>query len=994
MPHGMTSILLYFFVLATGASGLIFQVAWQKYLSRLLGSDNTATAIILATFLGGLSLGYYLCGKLTTRVKNHFKAYAILEGIIALWCLSFPTLFSLVHSLTRTWDFSPPLLIIVQGMICSAGLMAVPTICMGGTIPFLTRALSKNVEESTGVHARVYATNTAGAFAGTLLAGFFLVPALGLPLTVMGAALLNVGASLFFYLISLRKNRHEVMITSAPEPESSPVRTTSLFPPAILYSVVFLSGFYVMTLENILIRFTNLSLGSSSYSFTMIVSVFILSIAIGSFAVGRIRKLPGDLLFFNQLLITLLLLLIYLSLDTWPYWAHLIRMCFQSNMAGFWAYYACVFLVLTLVLILPVSLMGATVPITFHELKRDLHSVGKHSGTLFSLNTAGNLTGSLAGGIVLFYIFNNAGIFLTAVCLAALSTCLAAWHVSRKYFLLASAIGAACIILVLFTPLYEESHFVFGTFRIRTPRPASFSGPSRFLKEHTNFAGKVKYYNDGPSATVAVTESRKKYPPDNQKALSIIINGKSDSNTITDIDTIRLLAHIPALLARQRKKVMVIGIGTGVSAGQLALYPDVESIDIAEISPSVIEALPYFSIATNAVHKDPRVTIHMGDAFRVLGRSSEKWDIVISEPSNPWVTGIDLLYTLEFYRLVREHLSEDGMLLQWTHLYSASPAMVGMIVNTARKVFENLRVFHGCGSDIFILASMRDITPEDLERAEELLNDSKGLQASLQGINIGSLDSILLREIWPPSYLAEQFSGFGIQTLDNPRLHYLAGKRFFIGASVPDDFLFNWETARYLDEYLMVMKHPDWRTLLFEKEEYGSLLASTRTQAFGQELPMAAALKLKAYLGDPSGFPLSGKEKKYFRVDLIPLITGSAQNEEAWKKAGLAGASLREKAAAMIDHTSTFKNWIVPYPTGGLQALLKRGIQNGKDACEKNWFRLQLAHLLIIENGDTKMIKKILDRAIKGKDGRILLKEKDRLLMMIVEERVQKLPAQ
>ncbi|MFH1437447.1 MAG: hypothetical protein ABIJ56_17205, partial [Pseudomonadota bacterium] len=443
---------LYLFVFATGAAGLIYQVAWQKYLSRLFGCDNIATAIILATFLGGLSFGYYLCGKLTTRVKNYFRAYAYLEGAIALWCLCFPTIFALVDHLTGSWSFAPPALIIVQAFACSVLLMGVPTVCMGGTIPFLTRGISKNVAEATGIHARVYGINTAGAFLGTLMAGFFLVPAFGLPLTVMGASVLNIGAFLFFYFLSGKQKGADRDEPAEPEPEKeeqgqtdekAPAAPRTLpplkFPGLVLYAIAFLSGFYVMTLENVLIRITNLSLGSSSYSFSMIVSVFVLSIAIGSYAVSRARQLPRRSLFINQLAITLLLMLLYLSLDSWPYWAHVIRITFQSNAVGFWAFYGGLFLVMTLVLVLPVSLMGATVPIAFHELKEDLKNVGRDSGTLFSWNTTGNLTGSLLGGIVFFYLLDNPAVFSTAIFFAAVSTCLAAWPLRRKYMAAAAA---------------------------------------------------------------------------------------------------------------------------------------------------------------------------------------------------------------------------------------------------------------------------------------------------------------------------------------------------------------------------------------------------------------------------------------------------------------------------------------------------------------------------------------------------------------------------
>jgi len=538
MRLNFVSIPLYFIVFATGAAGLIFEVTWQRYLSRLVGCDSMATAIILAIFLGGLSLGYYLCGKLSTRVRNHFKAYALLEGIIGAWCLYFPTLFKTVESLTQSWSFSLPIMIVLQGSLCSALLMGIPTICMGGTIPLLTRAISRNVEEATRIHAKVYSINTAGAFLGALLAGFYLIPNHGLPMTIMGTAFLNLGAGLFFFVIpNVTKQTGPSEFGEKTINETSLLRTSVSpgFPSGILYFMSFLSGFYVMTLENSLIRITNLYLGSSSYTFSIIVSVFILSIAIGSYVVGKLKHISKRILFMNQLFITLLLLAIYTSLDTWPYWAHIIRITFQSNMAGFWGYYIYVFLAIILILILPVGLMGATMPIIFHELKRDLNNVGKLSGILFSLNTIGSLTGSLIGGIVFYYFFNIAEVFLLAILFAGFSTCLAGRHLAKRYFLPAIFLAVTIILFIIFSPFYNEKNFIFGTFRIREALDFSLSGPGTFFKKR-NAKHELKFYKDGPTSTVAVTESPK-HPAFDLKPMSIISNGKSDSSTILDVYT-------------------------------------------------------------------------------------------------------------------------------------------------------------------------------------------------------------------------------------------------------------------------------------------------------------------------------------------------------------------------------------------------------------------------------------------------------------------------
>jgi spermidine synthase len=985
---------IYFFIFITGAAGLIYEVTWQKYLSRILGSDSVATAIILATFLGGLSAGYYLCGKLTMKVKNHFKAYALLEGIIAVWAIFFPVIFNSVDSVTRGWSFSPPFFILLQGLLCSVLLMGVPTVCMGGTIPFLTRGISQSVEDATRIHANVYGINTAGAFMGTLAAGFFLIPSLGLPLTLMETALLNLSAALFFFFSSGRYKSWEADASGRPaaaeQIDSNAEIRGFRYPPLVLFTVAFLSGFYVMTLENLFIRFVNLSFGSSSYSFTIIVSVFILAIAIGSYAVGRLKQIPRNLLFFNQLFIALILVLLYFTLDTWPYWAHLIRISIQSNVAGFWTYYADVFIALTLVLILPVSLMGATIPITFHEIKRDLANVGRHSGLLFSWNTIGNLIGSIIGGIVLFQAFDLPGVFCIAIFFASLSACLAGWRFSKKSFTLAAVVAVVALIFAFTTPFYEFTHFMVGTFRYRSPLTSSMTGPHKFFLQQTQDRT-LQFYKDGSEASVAVMEYPENEHFRGQKSLSIIINGKSDSATIGDMYTLKLSAHLPALLSSQRRNAMVIGLGTGVTAGELALYPDVERIDVAEISPTVVKALPYFNRANYNLQNNPKVKIHIGDAFRILGRSKNTtWDIIISEPSNPWVTGVDLLFTKEFYALAKKHLSANGILLQWVQIYDANIQMVGMILNTVMQEFLHCHVFMANSGDLLIVATDQEFTKEALERAETLLKTNQAVRTSLDTIHLSTLDSILLRELWSTSYIRDFFPDSGIQTMDHPRLHYLAGKMFFMGVRIDGNTLLGAGSVPYISEYLMVRKHPEWKDLEIDAETFGLFLNSTRDVVFGTDIPIGPPFRLKAYLYDSKKFPLSEREKEFFLVDLIPLLAGKVRGKEAWTKTGLNGASYRRKGEAMLSHLRRHRNWIVPYPIDGLKSFLEEGIVKAADSYEKNWFAVQTALLLMYERADTNQIKTVHDRLERDKDGRVLLEKRDEGLLEFIEMRLKK----
>jgi len=986
MPKTLLSFCIYFFILLTGAAGLIYQVTWQKYLSRLLGSDSVATAVILASFLGGLSLGYYLCGKLTTKIKRHFLGYAVLEGIIGLWCLLFPYIFRAVDYLTKSWSFSPPFIIICQGVFCSALLMAIPTICMGGTIPFLTRGISKNVAEATSVHATVYAVNTAGAFLGALVAGFLLIPYYGLPTTMMNTSLLNFGAFLFFIVTPKLMRQIDIepepiTMTGKPVPDTS---DSPRFPPLLLYVIAFSSGFYVMSLENVLIRITNLSLGSSSYSFSIIVAVFILSIAAGSYVVAGFKHISKWLLYANQLLITIFLMIIFFSLDKWPHWAHLIRIAVQSNASGFWGYYTLIFLGLTSMLILPIGLMGATVPIIFHELKRDLPNVGRHSGMLLSWNTAGNLIGSLAGGIILYYFLNNKGVFLTASFLAALSAFLAGWRLSKKVILPTAACVAIIGLLGFSSSFYNHKNFVAGLFRVRNPLAYSFSDSKYFFKQfHKGF--ELKYYNDGPTATVAVTQDKHKFPLFDQKSMALFINGKSDSSTIGDVYTVKLLAHIPALLAEKRSSVMVVGLGTGVTAGELTLYPDVERIDVTEISPSVVAALPLFHQFTHDVHKDPRVNIHIGDAFRIIGRSKKKWDIIISEPSNPWVTGVDSLFTREFYHLVKNHLTDSGVMMQWAHTIVASPGMIEMILNTVQQEFTHSHVFLG-GSDLLIMASNQPVSCSNLIQAEAVLKNNEKVKQSLQEINVSSLASILVKERWTSSYLAYYFSDSDIQSLDFPKLHYLAGKDFFLGKNLPLKHFLNSKTSAYIDEYLFYKQCENWNIAAGTKEAFYSLVDSTRSRVdYEKVLPITKALLFRSYLSDPKQYPLSRELLGEFRDDLLFFIARYPESEKEWGVVGLEQAPIRAKAEPLLAHIEQFRSWMVPYPLDGILALLEKGITQGQDAYEKNWCALQLATLLKKERVRRNVINAILENTIKGSDGEIILKEEDEYLLKSIE---------
>jgi len=803
----------YLLTFLTGAAGLIYQIAWQKYLARLLGSDSLATATVLGVFLAGLSLGYFVCGRLTVRTKHLFGTYGMLEGVIGVWGIGFPLLFRIVEAATRGWPTPSPGGRVLLGTLVGVVLMGLPTLCMGGTVPMLTRGLSRSLDEATRVHARIYGINTAGAFLGALAAGFVLIRWIGLPATVRGAALINLAAAGFFVsygprlAAALAGGALDPPATRRPSRKKPRADVTQGSPPVAwaLYAIAFLSGLYFMTLESLLVRITNLSLGSSSYSLALVVAVFVLAVAAGAFWVSRRSSISPSALWLNQTVIAVGLMALFVTLDKWPYAAHLLRIRLPHTLAGFAGFQLAAFCGLLLVLALPVGFMGATLPLVFHALKRNLADVGYRAGVLFAWNAAGNFLGGIVGGFLIFRFLFNGEVFLFALALNVVTVGLASSWLPRRRRLAAAALAVVTLVFIWALPFHDATRFTAGTFRLREPLEYSYDGAETFYREY--YRGRtILVYRDDPEGTFAVVENRtpaealaESFPglaasvmnnpfleQRGARPRSVMVNGKSDSSTWFDRHTLKLLAHLPGLLMERRARVMIVGLGTGVTAGEFALYPDVRSIEVAEISPAVAGFLPWFEDSTGQVQEDPRLTIHIGDAFQVIGRSRLRWDIIVSEPSNPWVNGVDQLFSREFYGMVREHLEPGGLFVQWLQRYATSDAIAGVVVDTLRSEFPHLRLFRAEGDDL-LLASLEPLDDAAFDRVAELLQGNAALRESLAAIDVAGPED--LRALEQPELL-ERLSGKSdgkLETLDHPRIHYMSAQAHFLGNFLDDE---------------------------------------------------------------------------------------------------------------------------------------------------------------------------------------------------------------
>ena len=464
MQPNRTIILL--LTLVTGASGLIQQVIWQRYLGRLLGNDALATSTTLAVFLSGLALGYAWWGQRTTTMRSFARSYGIAEAIIAGWAFAFPWLFLAVESLSRKLPSSSFDLLL--GVFWAALLLGVPTVAMGATLPLLTRWLSEQSAIAGRRHAQLYAVNTLGAVAGSLLAGLLLIDSLGLQGALRLAGAANLVAALYF----LRQPT-----TAAVEVDEDDRPTDALFPMRRLGVVAFVSGATFMTLESVAVRWTHLSLGASSINFSLVIAAFVASIAIGSAWVARQRARRPQTLPRNLAAAILVLALAFPLIDSAPWAAWKLRALFGDD--DFIAFHLALFGGILVTLLIPGALLGATLPLAFDAAGKTTREIGRRAGTLLAWNALGSLLGAIGGGYLLLRWLDLGQAYLVACWLLAIAFIAVALRGSRV--LLALPILALLLVTVLFP--YDPLRFAVGTFRLRGAAvEGGEQGPQQFFE--------------------------------------------------------------------------------------------------------------------------------------------------------------------------------------------------------------------------------------------------------------------------------------------------------------------------------------------------------------------------------------------------------------------------------------------------------------------------------------------------------------------------------
>lgn len=768
--------LVHSFLFLSGATALVYQLVWSKYLGNLLGNSGQANAIVLATFMGGLAFGAWLFGRTADRVKRPLALYGVLELGIGVYAVLFPwVLDALGAAYLAVAPGTPEGLRAVPRLLLAASSLVLPTILMGGTLPALVRYFADSLGEVRTELSRLYAINSLGAAVGVFLAGVRWVPDFGLLKTSLAAAAINIVLALS--AIALGRADPEREDLSSPEDDALAYPARAI---KVALWCTLLSGFTSMLLETVWIRILSITLGASTYAFTLILTAFISGIGAGSYWLSRRKKEGDSLLLFGKLQLGLLLL-ICLSVPLavrlpWLFWRA--RALIERSEASWPFYQAIIFGFCCLVLFMPAFLLGAGFPAIARVATAKAKEVGGHIGRAYLWNTGGTVAGSAVGGLVLLPAIGLEWCMALCALSALLAAGLSYWASPERqamaWNLKALALPALAVLSLVVLPSssgWGQFLASASTFRESRGAPTSFDQFRDWVTQIKGESLEVLFHEDDTFATVVV----ERLPSTGHHFVRI--NGKIDASTGRDMETQIVVGHAGLLFhPGEAKRVLVIGAGSAVTVGSILAHP-VEVVDVVEISPSVLEAAHYFKDFNRNALEDPRVRVHVEDAKTFLGLQTEKYDLIVSQPSNPWVVGVSGLFSRDFFKVAKAHLKEDGVLLQWIHSYESDSAVLQLVVRTMRETFPHATGWLGPEDLVLVASPTRQEI--DVERISARMARPE-VAEDLARVGMERPATLLSRQLMTEEALAA-YGGEGIiNTDDHNVLEYLAPIAFFV----------------------------------------------------------------------------------------------------------------------------------------------------------------------------------------------------------------------
>ncbi|MCL2626793.1 MAG: fused MFS/spermidine synthase [Cystobacterineae bacterium] len=693
--------LLWIFV-CSGFAGLIYQSIWAQYLGLILGHSAYAQVLVLALFMGGMALGAWLISRRSELLKKPLMLYAAIELLIGLFGMVFHGYYKGISS----WAYASFFPLLSSGLPLEvgrwgvAGLLIFPQcILLGATFPLMSAGYIRWRPEAGGrVLAGLYFSNSLGAAAGALASTYLLLPTVGLAGTVLTAGIINLMVAVLVWpLARLEQPRAVVLEERGEETEE---KASSKF---ILWAAA-VTGATSFVYEIVWVRMLSMVLGSTLHAFELMLAAFIAGIAFGGWWLrGRADKLRSSQKAsgWAQMAKGFAAIGTLFVYNISFYWVAWLLQTLNRNTDSAYTLYNVASALIAMAVMFPAAFFaGMTLPLFTLTLLRK--KLGERAiGRVYAVNTLGSIIGVV---LTVYGLIPLLGLRLSLWGAAAADMVLGllllglAWKgkpLGLRKRVLASLGCVLVLVLSVLSSRFDAVLMSSGVFRYGSIR---------------TLGRELVYHKDGRTASVTVTQEG--------ELLSIITNGKPDASigmreeNSADEMTMISAAVLPMLYRPEAQSVGIIGFGSGMSTHFVLGNPGIREVDTVEIEPAMVEGARHFGAKVARAYDDPRSHIIIDDAKSYFSTNRKKYDIIMSEPSNPWVSGVAALFSEEFYQFIPEHLSEGGLFVQWLQLYEITPPLVASVAKGLLPYFTDIHLFHGSDGDLIILASPRQKLPK------------------------------------------------------------------------------------------------------------------------------------------------------------------------------------------------------------------------------------------------------------------------------------------
>jgi spermidine synthase len=753
--------LMLFLFIGSGCAALVYEIVWFQLLQLVVGVSPVSLGVLLGTFMGGMCLGSFLLPRYIGRGMHPLRVYAYLElgiAVFGILILLVMPLVMYVYSSVGGSSFS----LFLRCLVAALCLLP-PTLMMGATLPAVARWVETSPKGVSWM-GFFYGGNIFGAVTGCLLAGYYLLRYYDVTVATFVAVALNVIVALAGLLIAKLMPYTPAAVSSVPVEKAKGATA--------VYITIALSGLTALASEVLWTRILSLTFGATTYTFSLILAVFLIGLGIGSSAgatIARDVERPRVALGWCQMLLCgAMAWASYMLTQSLPYWA--INPQIVGGAANGQWYMFQLDVVRCFWVVLPGSILwGASFPLALAAVAQRGQDPGRLVGGVYAANTVGAIVGAMCASLLLVWWLGSQVAQQVLIVISVLAGLLmlapeAAGEPNRK----SSFQWASVLLLILATGaaglLVRSIHGVPGLLIAYGRYSATWVGQSSII-----------YSGEGLNASVAVTE------------LSSGVRNYHNAGKVQassepqDMRLQRMLGHTTTLLSEHPDKVVVIGCGAGVTAGAVSIDPRLKEETIAEIESLVPFTVDeYFGAQNFHVIKNPKVKVHIDDARHFVQTSKEKWDALTSDPLDPWVKGAAALYTQEFFQTVKEKLTDGGLVTLFVQLYESNPEAVKSEIATFFSVFPHGFILAntqaGRGYDL-VLVGPKDAMQFDVDKIDARLKSPEyaPVLRSLSEVGISSAIELFANFAGQPRDMGRYLKDAQLNRDRNLRLQYLAG---------------------------------------------------------------------------------------------------------------------------------------------------------------------------------------------------------------------------